>query len=269
MLVETDLGEGWIKLPSNPEGPHALAAELIGTRLAEWLGLATFDVCTLHCPALELPGGNGYSTPGLAFTARKIPGQTWGEADEQLEAVENRADFAGLVALDTWIRNPDRYCVRAGETRANLRNVFFGHDDVADDKVKLIAMDFSDSIRCGDAEITRRSCAIDQQRQALLFGLFPQFRRYVTEDLLRELADKLGSFPRDEARTIVDAVPGAWELPPDLRDRLVDFLRGRAVFLAEHLLQLWRDEIARQRGEEAAQAQGAEQPGGNDRTGGD
>jgi hypothetical protein len=30
MLVETDIGRGWLKLPSNPEGPHALVGEVLG-----------------------------------------------------------------------------------------------------------------------------------------------------------------------------------------------------------------------------------------------
>lgn len=37
--VETDQGEGFLKALGNPEGPHVLACELVGTLLAEWMGI--------------------------------------------------------------------------------------------------------------------------------------------------------------------------------------------------------------------------------------
>jgi hypothetical protein len=40
--VETDAGEGFLKAMGNPEGEHVLACELVGTFLAEWLGLPTW-----------------------------------------------------------------------------------------------------------------------------------------------------------------------------------------------------------------------------------
>src|SRR5580704_1943602 len=56
LLVETDRGDAFIKLPSNREGPHALACDLVGTRLAEWLQLPTFELALIEVPDLELPG---------------------------------------------------------------------------------------------------------------------------------------------------------------------------------------------------------------------
>jgi hypothetical protein len=41
--VETDAGEGFLKAMGNPESPHVLACELVGTLLAEWLGLPTLE----------------------------------------------------------------------------------------------------------------------------------------------------------------------------------------------------------------------------------
>jgi hypothetical protein len=41
--VVTDLGAGYLKGLGNPEGPHVLVSELVGTRLANWLGLPTFE----------------------------------------------------------------------------------------------------------------------------------------------------------------------------------------------------------------------------------
>ena len=39
--VDTDAGEGFLKPLGNPEGPQVLACDLVGTLLAEWLGLPT------------------------------------------------------------------------------------------------------------------------------------------------------------------------------------------------------------------------------------
>ena len=42
------------------------------------------------------------------------------------------------------------------------------------------------------------------------------------------------------------------EAKPGKEQAVADFLVGRARFLAEHLVQLWRDEVARQLRDEAA-----------------
>lgn len=43
VIVETDLGPGFLKAIGNPAGTHCLACELVATQLAEWLGLQTLD----------------------------------------------------------------------------------------------------------------------------------------------------------------------------------------------------------------------------------
>lgn len=39
----TDAGAGYVKFLGNPEGPHVLATEYVGTRLASEMGLPTLD----------------------------------------------------------------------------------------------------------------------------------------------------------------------------------------------------------------------------------
>lgn len=41
--VTTDAGPGYLKALGNRGGPHRLAADWVGTQLARWLGLPTFD----------------------------------------------------------------------------------------------------------------------------------------------------------------------------------------------------------------------------------
>src|SRR5207244_3821961 len=41
--VVTDAGPAYLKAMGNRQGPHALASELIASRLARWFGLPTFE----------------------------------------------------------------------------------------------------------------------------------------------------------------------------------------------------------------------------------
>jgi len=45
--VETDQGEGFLKALGNAAGPHSLACELVGTRLAHRLGLRTLSFAVI------------------------------------------------------------------------------------------------------------------------------------------------------------------------------------------------------------------------------
>src|SRR5262249_22698378 len=128
MRVETDAGEGFIKTLGNPEGPHALASEWVGTRLADLLAIPTLDYTLITVePGVELPmkqGGN--ALPGPAFISKVDAGTSWGGGQEQLDAVANKPDLAKLVVLDTWIRNRDRY-VRGTRPRRNPDNVWLSY----------------------------------------------------------------------------------------------------------------------------------------------
>ncbi len=58
--VRTDAGRAYVKTLGNPEGPDALVSECLGTRLAQWLGLPTFDVAVVDYPdelEVKLPKG--------------------------------------------------------------------------------------------------------------------------------------------------------------------------------------------------------------------
>lgn len=60
LYVTTDTGRAYVKTLGNPEGPDALVSEWIGTRLAQWLGLPTFDIAVVEYPEgleFKLPKG--------------------------------------------------------------------------------------------------------------------------------------------------------------------------------------------------------------------
>lgn len=75
--VDTDLGEGFIKVLGNPEGPHILACELVGSLLADWIGLPTLDFALIEVGADdEIPLLNsGNAAVGPAFISRAEPTQ--------------------------------------------------------------------------------------------------------------------------------------------------------------------------------------------------
>jgi hypothetical protein len=65
--VMTDAGSGYLKALGNHGSPHYLAADLIGTQLANWLGLPTFEFTIIQVTDLDeirfLRGG----TSGMAI----------------------------------------------------------------------------------------------------------------------------------------------------------------------------------------------------------
>lgn len=97
--VETDRGPAYAKFLGNPEGPHVLACELIGTRAAAWLALPILDFALIEVeePALVSYSNGTTSAAGTAFVTRYEKGITWGGADETLAAIDNPDDLAGLV----------------------------------------------------------------------------------------------------------------------------------------------------------------------------
>src|SRR4051794_9598606 len=70
--VKTDASAAFLKALGNRQGPHCLACELVGTRLAEWFGLSVAACAVVDLPAemcFALPRG-ARTTPGPAFVSR-------------------------------------------------------------------------------------------------------------------------------------------------------------------------------------------------------
>lgn len=109
-----------VKFQNNPQHARILVNEMLGTRLAARLGLPTTPAAVVHVseelirltPDLMMQLGRG-SAPcraGLQFGSR-YPGDPRQMTlhdflpDEQLRAVENIGDFAGMLAFDKWTCN--------------------------------------------------------------------------------------------------------------------------------------------------------------------
>ena len=108
--IVTDAGKGYMKAMGNPEGSHPLAGELVGTRLANWLGLRTFDFCIFYIhDGVDIPFQNGgKALSGPAFLSRADEGGiVWSGTEDILKLLENPHDLTKLIVFDTsWWRNP-------------------------------------------------------------------------------------------------------------------------------------------------------------------
>jgi hypothetical protein len=157
-----------VKFQNNPQHTRVLANEFLASRLAAAAGLSVPE-CELvevsrwlieNTPELEIDMGRTRvrCRPGLQFGSRFAGGMMPGQvvdylAEEQLAEVKNRAEFAGILALDKWTGNANGrqavftrrqrerrykavfidfgYCFHAGEWRfedAPLRGVYYRND---------------------------------------------------------------------------------------------------------------------------------------------
>jgi hypothetical protein len=173
-LVVTDAGRGYLKALGNRQGPHALACEWVGTQLADWLGLQTFDYALLRLQEddeIPLPRGH-MAREGPAFITRAESGSAWGGEASELAAVVNRDDVSGLVVFDTWTRNCDRCPPQDAGRRPNYDNVFLSADGTSAGQLRLVAMDHTHCFCCG-RELDHHVANIDRVQDSRVYGLFP------------------------------------------------------------------------------------------------
>ena len=230
-VVDTDCGEGYLKALGNPEGPHVLACELVGSCLADWLGLPTLDFTLIEVTSDdEIPLGSGeLAQPGPAFISRKVAGFSWGGNTEALLGSANPEDTSRLVAFDTWVLNCDRY--RPDPVRRNPDNVFFVQPSEAGARPRLIAMDHSHTFTCG-RELTRRIANVDRIQSSMVYGKFPEFMAVLNLAAEAEVLGRLREMNTAQAQEFVRRVPAAWEIDADVRAAWVEFIYRRALFVS-------------------------------------
>jgi hypothetical protein len=233
--VVTDTGPGFAKFLGGKEGPHVLACEWIGTRLAGLLGLATFDYAIFDydgVPEIELASGN-QAQKGPTWITRREAGFPWsGDADD-LKLLANPGDLAGLVVLDTWTLNCDRYCPALQPTRINRNNVFFARRD-SEAHLTLLAMDHTHILTCG-RELTPKLAGIDRVKSEDIYGLFPEFPPLIDSATIHEYCRRMAAISNDAIRQIVLDLPAQWLGDDALREVLFRFLTGRRDYLASDL----------------------------------
>lgn len=111
-LFETTEGSQVIKVHNNPQGSRVLANELIGGLLLDWLDVnhPRPYIVQIHPEVIQdNPGAKFKSgTPlasGPAFGSPFLQSDPQSALDPKL--VRNKADAAGTLVYDTWVRNHD------------------------------------------------------------------------------------------------------------------------------------------------------------------
>ncbi len=234
LIVRTDAGLAYLKALGNPDGPHSLVKDLLGTHLTAMLGLPTFDYAVIEISDLdELPFfKGGMALPGPAFVTRGEEGSVWGSDKRLLDKIDNRDVISGIVVVDTWLRNTDRYYLP--KSRVNWDNVFFSKESTEEGKLSLRVMDFSHAIQFG-GELTTSVNSITNIKDEAIFGLFPEFRKRLSRNAVRRYVSNLGGLSRPQIEDAVGLIPSLWHLESSVRSALVSYLLQRASFVAESI----------------------------------
>lgn len=241
--VTTDAGRAYIKSLGNRQGPHVLATDWVGTHLAKWFGLSTFDIAILNLEpddVFDLPRG-AKAKPGPAFASRALPGDPWGKSGLELDLLVNQKDITRLVVFDTWTLNCDRH--DAAGRKPNYDNVYLSSEGVDAGKRRLIAMDHGLCfIRSGE-DLTPKVAHISKVQDEHVYGLFPEFSTKLDQTILADCLSRLRTMDVATATAMIDTVPTEWEVSAETNLAWAELIYRRAGFVADNIQQ-WIDTIA-------------------------
>lgn len=243
--VTTDAGRAYIKPMGNRQGPHVLATDWVGTHLAKWFGLSTFDIGILQLTEDDtFPLPRGYEAmPGPAFAARALRGEPWGQSGLQLNVLVNPEDISRLVDFDTWTLNCDRHHHDLTARKPNPDNVYLSNEGVEAGKRRLIAMDHGLCfIRSGE-DLTPKLANIRKIQDDHIYGLFPEFRERLRQSTIDECATRLRDMDASTAEAIIETVPREWDVSQDSRSAWSELICRRAPFVADNISN-WIDTAA-------------------------
>lgn len=248
--IVTNVGRAYIKAMGNRQGPQQLACEWVGTQLARWFGLPTFDFAILPLDETdEIPfHRGGTAQPGPAFVTRAERGHPWGGSTDELAILVNPGDVARLVVFDTWTLNCDRHPPDLTVRKSNYDNVFLSEEQAPAGQFRLIAMDHTHCFTCG-RDLNERTAPIDRIKDERLYGLFPGFVPLVRERraVVEHAAQRLRRFDHSVCRTIVGSIPTEWDVSAEARTGLCELICQRAGFVADNVVPwlaptCWRQE---------------------------
>jgi hypothetical protein len=224
----------------NRQGPHVLATDWVGTHLAKWLGLSTFDIAILTLgPNDTFPLPREYTAePGPAFAAKALAGEPWDRSDSQLDLLVNPEDITRLVIFDTWTLNCDRHHYNMDARKPNYDNVFLSSEAVEVGSRQLIAMDHGLCfIRSGE-DLTTKLANIDKLQDDNIYGLFPAFRKRLDESIIESCTSRLREMDATTAAELIETVPTQWEVSGEARKAWRELVYRRAGFVADNI-QNW------------------------------
>lgn len=247
VLVQTDAGPGYLKALGNRGSPHYLAADWLGTQLATWLGLPTFECAIIQVtPEDEIKfATGGMAQPGAAFITRAESGTTWGGTEDELRLLMNPEDIGKLVLFDTWTRNCDRYPPDLTQRKPNRNNVFLSNEGLADGQFRLIAMDHTHCFHCG-RDLNAQLSNIELVKDERLFGVFPEFKPFFRPHwpALLETVAKLQTLDRQWVEGLTGSIPAEWQVDTTGRAALATLVYNRASYTTETFVPLLEAQLA-------------------------
>lgn len=193
--VRTDAGDAYMKAMGNPEGPHALVREFIGTSLAKWFGLPVFEFAIVeHDGVVDIPFDkkDRFASAGPAFLTQSHEGGPWSGSSKDLKRVENLEIITMLVVFDTLVRNRDRCPPEGMGRRPNYDNVFFSTEGAPSGNFRIMAMDFTHCFSEGDF-LNPHVADIGNIQDDRVYGLFKPFREHLRRDMLKEAIQRLST----------------------------------------------------------------------------
>jgi hypothetical protein len=244
--VTTDAGHAYLKTLGNRQGPHVLATDWVGTHLAKWLGLSTFDIAILPLAAedvFDLPH-EAKALPGPAFASRAVPGAPWGSSASELDNLVNPEDITRIVVFDTWTRNCDRHPPPGHARQPNYDNVFLSTLDVPQGQRRLIAMDHGLCFINSGEDLSPRLEHIRKIKDERLYGLFCGFVGRLCPRTLYDCTERLREMDHDTAKAIVSTIPSEWDVSVSARTAWVHLICRRAIFVADNIHRWLNDASA-------------------------
>ncbi len=226
-LVDTNSGQAIVKAANNPAGPSAIVSEIVCAELGKWFGLSIPDFCVLNEINLQLALGNtGKFFEKPVFASKYQIAETRDVSGKMLEKLENVHDISKLVIFDTWIRNYDRYdAVYQHKNSDNYLLKQIGNTT----KYELIVIDHSHCISLDS--INDVNDWADLTEDETIYGLFPEFRPYITNQHVTSALKKLSELDDIHVEEIVNSIPLRLGINRSSKESLRNFICERAEFL--------------------------------------
>jgi hypothetical protein len=234
--VTTDAGSGFLKSMGCAAGEHCLACELVGTMLADWLGLPTLDFSIISVTSdVTIPLGGGRTAAiGPGFITRAVKGRSWSGTADDLCLIDNPADVTTMVIFDTWTLNCDRFRPQPpAAPRRNVGNVFFTEEGASQGRYRLLSIDHNNCFTCG-RDLAPTLAHIDRVQHDALYGLFPEFRGRIDLQQAGRVCERLSHFRRSIMEGFVNRIPSEWNVTASAREALCRLVTERAAYVSHN-----------------------------------
>ena len=177
-----------------------------------------------------------FADAGSVYLSKYRDGTPWDGESETLKEVQNHRDAVGFIVLDTWLQNCDRYRAHGSNPIDRPDNIFLGRAAATGNKAhfEMVAMDHTHIMTCGRA-LTKKIANIDNVRECQLYGNFPAFQPFVSNETFHAFIDRLAQFGEAEAQAWMKLIPRDWPPDQEVRLRVCEYLQARASFVTDNM----------------------------------